>query len=205
MIPVMPNEGCFGEIDCSRSYRKQGPFRRRDNFRFFAAPGKGRSRVARRVKRSGFRKAVAIRPVSFSHRTSRKSRCAAPPAPEPVPPWFRLAAAGPAEPANSRISSNRPVYRLRSGRSAQNCRLARLRPWITVSFAPRPAMRSGELQVKASSSFSLARRASLAYPSEADRLKEVHRSWPASRSTAVARRTFWPNDFLDQQFLLAAS
>ena len=51
MIPVMPNEGGFGEIDCSRSYRKQGPFLRRDNSRSFAAPGKGRSRVARRVKR----------------------------------------------------------------------------------------------------------------------------------------------------------
>jgi hypothetical protein len=145
---MMPNEGCFGEIDCSRSYRKQGPFRRRDNFRSFAAPGKGRSRVARRVKRSGLREAVAIRPVSFSHRTSRKSRCAAPPAPEPAPPWFQPAAALAAGPENSRTSSNRPVCRLRSGRSAHNCPFARPRPWVRVSFAPRPAMRSGELQVK---------------------------------------------------------
>ena len=186
MIPVMPDEGGFGEIDCSRSDPKQGPFLRRDNFRSFAAPGKGRSRAARRVKRSRLQKAVATRPVSFSHRTSRRSRCAAPPAPEPAPPWFQPAAGLAAGPANARTSSNRPACRLRSGRSARNCRFARSRPWVTVSFAPRRAMRSGELQVKASSSFSLARRASLASPIEPDQLKEVHQSWPAStRKTSV--------------------
>src|SRR2546430_12716590 len=92
MISVMPDKGGFGEIDCSRSDPKQGRFLRRDNFRSFAAPGKGRSRAARRVKRSRLQKAVATRPVSFSHRTSRRSRCVAPPAPEPAPPWLQPAA-----------------------------------------------------------------------------------------------------------------
>ena len=204
MIPVMPNEGGFGEIDCSRRYRKQGPFLCGDNFRSFAAPGKGRPRVARRAKRSGFRKAVVIRPVSFSHRTSRKSRCAAPPAPEPALPWFQLAAAGPAEPANSRISSNRPVCRLRSGRSAHNCRLARLRPWITVSFAPRRAMRSGELQVKASSSFSLA--SGRRWPAPVKRIgyrKSIGVGRLRSGRVRFGCRLFGRKIY--QQFLLAAS
>jgi len=65
MIPGMPDEGGFGEIDCSRSHRKQGPFLCGDNFRSFAAPGKGQSRAARRVKRIRFWKSLTYSPGLF--------------------------------------------------------------------------------------------------------------------------------------------
>ena len=118
--------------------------------------------------------ATTIRPAAFSHKTSRKSRFAALPAPAvEAPAQFPLAAAV-AAPADSRTSSSRQVFHPPSARSAHRDRHARSHSWVTISFAPRRAKRPAESKSQASSSASLARGTSVR-TIEPDRPKEVHR------------------------------
>jgi hypothetical protein len=104
------------------------------------------------------RRALRVPSIRIARRTCRRFRFAALPARAAarLQPAVAVAAAR----ASYRTSSNTPAGRLPCGRSAHNCRHARLRSWASIWFAPRRVMRSTEWQIQASSSvFSRAIRA----------------------------------------------